>query len=188
MPTATAPPSTREAILARCVDLASAEGLEALTIGRLARELEMSKSGLFGHFGSKQELQLATIEAAAKRFVAEVVEPLAEMRPGKRRLQALCDRYVGYMERQVFPGGCFWASVVPEFDNRPGPVRDVLRERMAAWLDGLSSEAEAAGFEDPGQVAFEVHCAAQGANAAFQLLGDQGAFARARVAIDRLLA
>jgi AcrR family transcriptional regulator len=188
MPAATAQRSTREAILARSVDLASEEGLEALTIGRLARELEMSKSGLFGHFGSKRELQLATVEAAAQRFVAEVVEPLAGMRSGKERLRALCDRYVGYMERQVFPGGCFWASVTPEFDNRPGPVRDVLRERMSAWLDGLSSEARAAGFEDPKQVAFELHSAAQGANAAFQLLGDRGAFARARIAIDRLLA
>jgi AcrR family transcriptional regulator len=178
---------TRDAILERAVDLASEQGLEALTIGRLASEMEMSKSGLFGHFGSKQDLQLATVEAASRRFVNEVVVPLGEHESGPERLRALCDNYLGYMERQVFPGGCFWASVTHEFDNRPGPVRDLLRERMEAWLKALEAEARGAGFDDPAQIAFEVHSAAQGANSAFQLLGDREAFARARAAIDRRL-
>jgi AcrR family transcriptional regulator len=177
----------RDAILDRAVDLASEEGLEGLTIGRLAGEMEMSKSGLFGHFGSKEDLQLATIEAARRRFVAEVLAPL-EGEPGIERLRGLCDNYVGYMERQVFPGGCFWASVTAEFDNRPGPVRDAIREGMTTWLGVLQSEAKAAEFDDPAQVAFEVHSAAQGANSAFQLFGDREAFGRARAAIDRLLA
>jgi AcrR family transcriptional regulator len=179
--------STREAILERAVDLASEEGLEGLTIGRLAAEMEMSKSGLFGHFGSKEELQLATIEAARRRFVAEVVAPVGDTEPGLEQLRALSDSYVGYMERQVFPGGCFWASVTAEFDNRPGPVRDAVRDGMSAWLRGLEAQAEAAGLDDPAQVAFEIHSAAQGANAAFQLFGDRKVFARARDAIDRLL-
>jgi AcrR family transcriptional regulator len=177
----------RDAILERAVDLASEEGLEGLTIGRLAREMQMSKSGLFGHFGSKEELQLATIEAASGRFIEEVIAPVQDEPAGAERLRALCDRYIGYMERQVFPGGCFWASVTHEFDNRPGAVRDVLRERMAAWLELLASEARAAGFEDPAQVAFELHAAAQGANSAFQLFGDADAFGRARAAVEQVL-
>jgi AcrR family transcriptional regulator len=180
--------TTREAILDRAVDLASEEGLEGLTIGRLASEMEMSKSGLFGHFGSKEELQLATIDAAARRFVDEVVAPVTDQEAGAQRLRALCDRYIGYMEGRVFPGGCFWASAAAEFDARPGPVRDAVREAVGAWIGGLESEAEAAGFDDPAQLAFELHSIAQGANSAFQLFGDRDAFARARTAIDRLLA
>src|SRR3954454_7172713 len=96
--------TTRDAILDRAVDLASEEGLEALTIGRLAGDLDMSKSGLFGPFGSKRDLQIATIQEASSRFVAEVVAPALEEEPGTPRLRALVERYLGYMERQVFPG------------------------------------------------------------------------------------
>jgi AcrR family transcriptional regulator len=188
MPTATAGTRSRDRILDRAVDLASEVGLEGLTIGRLASEMEMSKSGLFGHFGSKQDLQLATVQAAADRFVQEVVAPVADEQPGAERLRALCDRYIDYLERQVFSGGCFWAAAAAEFDGRPGPVRDAVREGVAAWLGGLESEARAAGFNDPAQLAFELHSIAQGANSAFQLLGDRDVFARARAAIDRLIA
>src|SRR2546425_861437 len=92
---------TRKAILDRAVDLASEEGLEGLTIGRLASEMEMSKSGLFGHFGSKEDLQLATIDRATHRFADEVITPVGDLQAGVERLRALCDRYIGYMERQV---------------------------------------------------------------------------------------
>src|SRR3954469_23826296 len=102
-------PRTREGILERAMDLASVEGLEGLTIGRLASELELSKSGLFGHFGSKEELQLATVQAAARRFVRGVGEPALAKPEGAPRLRALCDGYLSHLERQVFPGGCFWA-------------------------------------------------------------------------------
>jgi AcrR family transcriptional regulator len=178
---------TREAILQRAVDLASEEGLEGLTIGRLASEMEMSKSGLFGHFGSKEELQLATIDAARRRFIEEVIAPVQSQAPGAARLQRLCDLYLAYMERQVFPGGCFWGTVSAEFDNRPGPVRDAVCEGLASWIELLRSEARAAGYDDPAQVAFEVHSIAQGANSAFQLFADPGAFERARIAIRRVL-
>jgi AcrR family transcriptional regulator len=183
----TATKGTREAILARAVDLASAEGLEGLTIGRLAGDLGLSKSGLFGHFGSKEELQLATIEEAARRFVREVVEPALTEAEGAPRLRALCDRYIGYMERQVFPGGCFWAAASIEFDGRPGPVRDRVRDAVAAWLAELQRQASLAGVEDPSLLAFELQAMAQGANSAFQLFGDRTAFHRARTAIERLL-
>jgi AcrR family transcriptional regulator len=180
-------PDAREAILARAVDLASTEGLEGLTIGRLAGELEMSKSGLFGHFGSKEELQLATVEAAARRFVDEVVEPALAEPEGSRRLRALCDRYLGYLERRVFPGGCFWASAATEFDGRPGRVRDRIRDGVGAWVGGLEREAALAGADDPAQLAFEIHALGQAANASYQLFEDRAAFGRARLAIGAAL-
>ena len=178
---------TREAILDRAVDLASAEGLEGLTIGRLASELGMSKSGLFGHFGSKEGLQLATIEAAASRFVREVVEPTLSEPEGVARLRALCHRYIAYVERPVFPGGCFWGAVTTEFDGRPGPVRDRIRDSVGAWLAELERQARIAGVPDPAQLAFQVHALAQGANSSFQLFGDPRTFRRARDAIEALL-
>jgi AcrR family transcriptional regulator len=178
---------TRETILDLAVDLASTEGLEGLTIGRLASELQMSKSGLFGHFGSKEELQLATIERAGRRFVQEVVEPALNTDEGSPRLRALCDRYLGYLERRVFPGGCFWAAATIEFDGKPGPVRDRLRDAVAAWVGELERQARIAGAPDPPQLAFQLQAMIQGANSSFQLFGDQTAFRRAREAIEPLL-
>jgi AcrR family transcriptional regulator len=179
---------TREAILDRAVDLASAEGLEGLTIGRLASELGLSKSGLFGHFGSKEELQLATIEEAGRRFVREIVEPALDADEGAPRLRALCNRYLDHLERQVFPGGCFWAAASIEFDGRPGPVRDRVRSAVAAWLGELERQAGIARVDDPGLLAFELQALVQGANSSFQLFGDKTAFRRAREAVERLLA
>jgi len=178
---------TREAILERAVELASAEGLEGLTIGRLASELAMSKSGLFGHFGSKEELQLATVEAAARRFVHDVVEPALGKREGAPRLRALCEGYVSHLERRVFPGGCFWAAATTEFDGRPGPVRDRIRDAVGAWLAELERQARIAGASDPAQLAFELQALIQSANASFQLFGDRSAFRRARNGMERLL-
>lgn len=178
---------TRDAILARAVDMASEEGLEGLTIGRLAADMGLSKSGLFGHFGSKQELQLAAIDEATRRFVGEVVEPTLDEDEGEPRLRALCDGYVGYLERRVFPGGCFFAAASTEFDGRLGPVRDRIRDGVTAWLGALERQAEIAGAEDPKLLAFELHSIAQGANSSFQLLSDERAFGKARAAIERLL-
>jgi len=178
---------TREAILDRAVDLASAEGLEGLTIGRLASELGMSKSGLFGHFGSKEELQLATVEEASRRFVQEVIEPALDEQEGAARLRALCHGYVDYLERKVFAGGCFFAAASVEFDDRPGPVSDRVRDAVGAWLAYLEAQAEALGSEDPALLAFELHALGQGANSSFRLFGDARAFQRARKAMERLL-
>jgi AcrR family transcriptional regulator len=193
MPTATriddarTRPETRAAILARAVDLASAGGLEGLTIGRLAADLGMSKSGLFRHFGSKADLQLATVAEASRRFVAAVIEPALAAEEGEARLRALCDRYVGHMESQVFSGGCFWAATQAEFDDRPGPVRDAIGGAVEAWTAELARQARLAGSDDPEQLAFELLSIAQGANARHRLLGDETAFMRARTAFDRLL-
>ncbi|HVE68279.1 MAG TPA: TetR/AcrR family transcriptional regulator [Solirubrobacteraceae bacterium] len=178
---------TRDAILERSADLASTEGLEGLTIGRLATALDMSKSGLFAHFGSKQELQLATVQAAAQRFVAGVIEPAQAAPEGLPRLRRYCELYVDHMERRAFPGGCFWAAAAAEFDDRPGPVRDAIRGGVEAWLGELARQAEAAGLADSRQVAFELWAIGLGANAYRRLLGDAAAFDRARTAIARRL-
>jgi AcrR family transcriptional regulator len=179
--------SRRDAILERAVEVASEEGLEGLTIGRLSSELGLSKSGLFGHFGSKEELQLAAVDAASAIFVREVIEPSLEAPEGAARLHAYCDRWVSYLERKVFSGGCFFAAATVEFDGRPGAVRDKLRENQRALFAELARHAELAGVEDPDQLVFEVYSLVQGANAHYQLLDDDQAFARARRAMDRLL-
>jgi AcrR family transcriptional regulator len=187
MSIATEPTGTREAILARAVDIASAEGLEGLTIGRLAADLEMSKSGLFGHFGSKEELQLATVNAAAERFAAEVVGPAKTKPDGGERLRALCEGYVSHLERSVYPGGCFWMAVTTEFDDRPGRVRDLIRDWMQAWLGELERNARLGGFEEPDRLAFELFAVVQGASSVNRLFGKPEAFAWARRSVDGLL-
>ncbi len=181
---------TRQTILETAVHLASAEGLEGLTIGRLAAELSMSKSGLFAHFGSKEELQMATIEAARSIFVREVILPAFEAEHGMPRLWQLCDIWLGYVQGGVFRGGCFFAAAAAEFDSRHGPVRDRIAEIMKKWLNILSRavvEAQEAGHLDgnvaPTQLAFEFNALELGANWAFQLYGDKQSFARARAAI-----
>jgi AcrR family transcriptional regulator len=176
---------TREAILERAVDLASAEGLEGLTIGRLAGALQMSKSGLFAHFGSKQELQLATVAAAAARFRATVVVPALERPEGAPRLRELVGRYLDQVD--TYSGGCFWAATSVEFDDRPGPVRDAIVASLDAWLAALEHQARAAGVERPERLAFEVYSLAMGANARYRLSGDKRVFDYARESIERLL-
>jgi AcrR family transcriptional regulator len=178
---------TRAAILARAADLASTEGLEGLTIGRLASELQMSKSGLFAHFGSKQELQLATIAAAALRFTVEVVAPAQAEQEGDARLRAYCNGYLGFLEREVFAGGCFWAAAAAEFDDRPGEVRDAVRAGVAGWLGELEHQAALAQADGAADLAFEIYSLGLGANACSRLLGDMSVFDRARDAIERRL-
>ena len=181
---------TRQAILETAVDVASAEGLEGLTIGRLASELSMSKSGLFAHFGSKEDLQLATVEAARAVFIREVIRPAFEFEHGMPRLWKLCDIWLGYVQGGIFRGGCFFAAAAAEFDSRPGPVRDRIAEIMKEWLTILRrAVVEAQGARqikteaDPTQLAFEFNALELGANWAFHLHGDRHAFARAREAI-----
>lgn len=185
---------TRKAILEAAVHIASAEGLEGLTIGRLALELSMSKSGLFAHFGSKEDLQIATVEAARAIFINEVIRPAFETAQGLMRLWTLCDIWLAYVQSGVFRGGCFFAAAAAEFDSRPGVVRDRIAEIMKEWLATLRStiiEAQKAGQLatdiDPTQLAFEFNSLELGANWAFQLHGDKGAFTRAREAIRERL-
>jgi AcrR family transcriptional regulator len=174
-------------ILERAVQIASTEGLEGLTIGRLAGELSMSKSGLFAHFGSKQDLQLATIETAAGRFYAEVIVPALEAPEGWKRLRAYCDRYLSFLEHEVFAGGCFWAAAATEFDDRPGMIQDAVRTGVTDWLGELERQARIGGAPDPAGLAFEIYSIGLGANTYSRLLADRGIFGRARAMTDRLL-
>ncbi|HEV8660709.1 MAG TPA: TetR/AcrR family transcriptional regulator [Thermoanaerobaculia bacterium] len=185
---------TRQSILDRAVDLASLEGLEGLTIGRLADDLGMSKSGLFAHFGSKEELQLATIDAAAERFVNEVFLPALKTERGYPRLMAICRSWLSYIRRNVFPGGCFFAAASFEFDGRPGVVRDAVAKSMDEWVGAIEKAITMAKDEghiertvDAKQLAFEINSIFFGANFAYQLRGDKRALDRATKAIeDRL--
>ncbi|KAB2342458.1 TetR/AcrR family transcriptional regulator [Actinomadura rudentiformis] len=186
---------TRRRILSRAMDIASLEGLEALSIGRLATELKVSKSGVFAHFGSKEELQLAVIRAAKAVFASRVVEPAFAEAPGRRRLEALCDGWLTYSERRVFPGGCFFFSVGAEFDARPGRVRDALADARREWLALYAQtirDAQQLGELDdsvnPAQLAFELDAFATAANSAALLLDDSTAYARSRCAIRTRLA
>lgn len=185
---------TRSSILQHAVDLASVEGLEGLTIGRLADDLGMSKSGLFAHFGSKEELQLATIEAASERFINEVVRPAIKAERGYPRLMAISRFWLDYVRRKVFPGGCFFAAASFEFDDRPGPIRDAIAKQMDDWFGALERAIRMAKDEghlksdvDPAQLAFELNALFFGANFAYNLRHDEKAFARAQKAIEQRL-
>jgi len=185
---------TRAGILDRAVNLASLEGLEGVTIGRLADELSMSKSGLFAHFGSKEELQLATVEAARARFVEEVVRPALSTPRGYPRLMAICRSWLDYVRREVFPGGCFFAAASFEFDGRPGLVRDAVAAAMDEWMATLEKAIRMARDEghldpsiDPSQIAFELNALFFGANFAWNLRHDEKAFGRAERAIEHRL-
>jgi AcrR family transcriptional regulator len=185
---------TREAILDVAAALATQEGLEPLSIGRLADATGMSKSGLFAHFGSKQELQLATVEHAASVFVREVIAPARDAPRGLARVWALCDRMLDYDQREVFPGGCFFAATSVEFSNRPGPVRERIGEMIESWLGYLEhavEQAQEAGELDPTvparEVAFQLDAFAQASNMRYQLFGDPRVFDEARRAIRERL-
>ncbi|MFE9744023.1 TetR/AcrR family transcriptional regulator [Saccharothrix saharensis] len=179
---------TRRQILRRAAEIASVEGLEGLSIGRLATELEVSKSGVFAHFGSKEELQLATVRAAAAIFAREVVDPVTEP-PGADRLAALLDRWLAYSEGRTFPGGCFFYAVQAEFDARPGRVRDAIAGYGREWNAYVRETAAVIpGVADPDQLAFELIAFLEMANAQSVLHDDPHAYERARVAVRARLA
>ncbi len=178
---------TRATVTRAAVDRASVEGLEGLTIGGLAGETEMRKSSVFSLFGSKEDLQRATLEAADEQFRKEVWSPVADEEPGLPRLLALCDSWLDYHRREVMPGGCFLTTATIEYDARPGPLRDAVAQTMKRWLGVLEREATVAieagdlpGETDPADVAFQLNALAAGASYGFQLWRDPEMFARAR--------
>jgi AcrR family transcriptional regulator len=167
---------SRAQTLTAAVQLASVVGLEGLTIGRLADRLGMSKSGLVGRFGSKQQLQLATLDRAADMFRRTVYEPASSAPPGLARLSAICDAWIAYLGRPPFSGGCFLTTAMVEFDARPGPINDAVKKVMQQWLALLEREASTAIENgelptdiDPKDVAFTINALAVGANCDFQL-------------------
>jgi AcrR family transcriptional regulator len=186
---------SRQAILRGAANLATINGLEGLSIGELAAHTGMSKSGLYAHFGSKEELQLATVATAREIFDAEIVEPTQTIGDPLERLQALCEGFLSYLERRVFPGGCFFASTTAELDTHPGPVKDEVATVQQHWIDQLQRlirEAQKAGSldstEDPAQLAFELEAYLLMANNAFVLENDPAPLRQARTAIRNRLA
>jgi AcrR family transcriptional regulator len=185
---------TRAAVTQAAVERASVDGLEGLTIGGLAGETEMRKSSVFSLFGSKEELQRATLDAAVEQFRQEVWDPVADRQPGLPRLLALCDSWLDYHRREIMPGGCFLTTATIEYDARPGPMRDAIAATMKQWLGALGREAAAAieagdlpADDDPADIAFELNALAAAASYGFQLWRDPEVFERARRSMRRAL-
>ncbi|MFE2637972.1 TetR/AcrR family transcriptional regulator [Streptomyces scopuliridis] len=187
---------TRRLVLDRTMDIASVEGLEGLSLGRIATELKLSKSGVFALFGSKEELQLATVRAAADVYATHVVRPTRELPPGAGRVWALCRNWLTYSSTRVFAGGCFFYAVAAEFDARSGPVHDAIAISLDDWVSYVERTIEkarlAGGFGaelDVQQLAFEIIALMEAANAKSVLHGDEVAYERAaRGILNRLRA
>jgi AcrR family transcriptional regulator len=185
---------TRGAILRAAVSLATVEGLEGLSIGHLAAAIGMSKSGLYAHFGSKQELQLATVEEAERIFAEEIVQPALAAPAGLAQLAVVCEAYFGYLQRRVFPGGCFFAATALEMGTRPGPVKErvaAIQSGFVALLRGFVATAleqqELPAREDPDRLAFELHAILLAADAKFVLQDDPAVLDLARQIVHQRL-
>ena len=185
---------SRDAILDEAAQLSTVEGIGGLSLSRLADSVGMSKSGLFAHFGSKEELQLATIERADEIFHNQVLEPAASATDGLDRLRRLVDGYLRYVHAGTFPGGCFFATVLVEVSMQPGAVRDRLLVFLQDWLGRLESairDAQSEGTinmgEDAGQLAFELEASLLLANTQFSVMQSAEPIERGRRSIERRL-
>ena len=180
---------TRRAILSRAAQIASVEGLEGLSLGRLAADLGISKSGLFAHFGSKEELQIKTLRAARRIFYESAVKPAEDAPEGIERLAALMAADLEYLAGDAFAGGCLFIGSAVEYDARPGPIRDLVAETMASWLELLTEHARIARQRgelrddvDPRGLAWELHAFSLALNWDCQLNHAPDALQRARTA------
>jgi AcrR family transcriptional regulator len=185
---------SRRAILGRAMQIASEEGLEALSIGRLATDLRLSKSGVFMHFGSKEELQLATIRAARRVFADHVTTPALAVPPGLPRLWQLSVSFFEYSATRVFAGGCFFNTVSREFNTRPGKIRDAIVDALAEWRafrERVVEDAKQLGQlrpdVDAGRLAFLLHAAESAAETEALAFDDPTRYDVGRVAILSLL-
>ena len=167
---------TRSAILRAAASLATVDGLEGLSIGNLAAAIGMSKSGLYAHFGSKQELQLATVQEAGRIFAAEVVQPALAAAPGLAQLATVCEAFFEHLERRTFPGGCFMASAALEMGTRPGPVKEMIaafQTEFVGVIRGFAATAieqrELPATDDPDRLAFELNGIILAADTSFVL-------------------
>jgi AcrR family transcriptional regulator len=185
---------SRDTILDTAARLATVEGLDGLSIGGLAERTGMSKSGLYAHFTSKEELQLATIERADEIFGREVLDRARTRPEGLPRLWALADEFLSHIERDVFPGGCFFAAVAAEFSTHPGRVKERIVAFNVGWFQELAeavAQAQAAGdlpeSLEPAQVVFEVNALLLMGHQSYTMLGDPALLGRARRGLERLL-
>jgi AcrR family transcriptional regulator len=185
---------SRSAILHAAANLATTHGLEGLSIGELAGHIGMSKSGLYAHFKSKEELELATIETAAEIFTRDVLAPVNGSLGGLERVQALSEAFLGHLERRVFPGGCFFATVSAQLASRPGRTRDRVMEVQQRWLAQFAEalgQAVAGGElprdTDIEQLVFEITAMMVRANFAWIATGDTRVLGQARIGIRHVL-
>lgn len=185
---------TRKAILDEAVSLATVEGLEGLSIGGLAKALGISKSGLYAHFGSKQELQLATADEAERIFDLEVNDPSTKAPEGLGQLVAVCDLFFDHLQRRQLPGGCFFASAALEMGTRPGPVKERVGEfqqRFIGRVFGYAAKAQELGQlsadDDLVLLVFELNGIMLAANSSFVMSGDPAMLELARRAVRRRL-
>jgi AcrR family transcriptional regulator len=185
---------TRASIIDRAVRTTSLEGLEGVTIGRLADDLGMSKAGVIGHFGNKSDLQRAALHEAQRIFTEAVWVPAKEQPHGLPRLRAICAAWIDHITHSPFPGGCFMCTAATEWDAREGELHDDVRDNWKLWLKMLAREARIARDEgdlpadaDPDLIAFELNAIAMGLNQAIQLFGDRRGPARAKAAVERVL-
>ncbi|HTI03918.1 MAG TPA: TetR/AcrR family transcriptional regulator [Gemmatimonadales bacterium] len=185
---------TKTAILEHATGLASQVGLTGLTIGVLADDLELSKSGLFAHFKSKESLQIEVLTHAAQRFSDTVVRPALHEPRGAPRLRALFERWIAWEKDVALPGGCIFVAATTELDDRPGPVRDRLVELQRAWIDVIATSfrkgIDAGLFQrdaDPQQFAQDMYGIMLSLHFHRRLMRDREADARARRAFDALL-
>jgi AcrR family transcriptional regulator len=185
---------TRSAILRAAASLATVDGLEGLSIGNLAAAIGMSKSGLYAHFGSKQELQLATVQEAGRIFAGEVVQPALAAPAGLAQLEAVCEAFFEHLQRRTFPGGCFFAGAALEMGTRPGPVKEAVAGFQAGFVDLLRGFAATAieqhelpADENPDQLAFELNGIILAADANFVLHDDAAVLDLARQVVRRRL-
>ena len=185
---------TQATILNHAVAMASVHGLDGMSIARLARATGMSKSGLFGHFGSKVALQRAVLEAAARDFVRRVLVPAQQERTGEARLRTLFHHWLQWLYAEERPGGCPLVSASIEFADRPGEVHDYLVDQQEAWVDRIRRMCQKAVAEgnfreglDTRQFAFEFHSIGLGFNFARRLFSDPKALTHANTALDQLI-
>jgi AcrR family transcriptional regulator len=185
---------THAAILEMATRIASVEGVHGLTIGRLADALGVSKSGLYAHFGSKEQLQLETVQKALSIFEAEVEAPAFQEPPGLPQLERYVEAYFSYLERGVFPGGCFFASLLAEMDARAGPVHDAVVSIERAWREGLwelvreaQRRGEIRGNVDVKQLGFELYACLELASYHFVLFREAEVLERGRRAVKGIL-
>jgi AcrR family transcriptional regulator len=184
---------SRQRIVRHAVDVASLDGLDGLSFGRLATDLGVSKGGIQTLFGTKENLQVAVVEAAREEFEGAVTRPAQAEPPGVARLRVLVDRWIAYAEEPLFPGGCFWAANLPVFDSQPGPVRDTLARQQQAWRGLIAAELRHAA--DTGEIAaldtdltaFQIDAVLTAANTALRL-DDDGAVDTIRRIINGFLA
>jgi AcrR family transcriptional regulator len=185
---------TRQAILERATDTARRVGLDGLTIGRLAQDLSLSKSGLFAHFQSKQALQVQTVRHAAELFVERVVRPALEAPRGEPRLRAIFELWLAWAEADANRGGCLFVAAATELDDRDGPARDELVRQQRDWLELIANVARTGVGEghfrpetDGEQVAHDLHGIMLAFHHASRLLRDPRARERAERAFATLV-